>query len=73
MSTQKQKTAAHKNIKNIQRMKPGTTGEGDYYHVIVRPKEEFEKFRTQDVGNDRQYYSEVTQLILQYLFQTKLP
>src|SRR5262249_57147145 len=32
------------------RKKPGTGGEGHYYHVTVRPKEEFKTFRTQDVG-----------------------
>ena len=33
------------------RKKPGTTGQGDYYHVEVRPKEGFTTFRTQDVGD----------------------
>ena len=32
------------------RNKPGTTGKGNYYHINVRPKEEFTTFRTQDVG-----------------------
>jgi hypothetical protein len=32
------------------RKKPGTGGEGEYYHVGVRPKEDFVTFRTQDVG-----------------------
>ena len=32
------------------RTKPGTTGEGEYYHIEVRPKEEFVTFRNQDVG-----------------------
>lgn len=32
------------------RKKPGTGGEGEYYHVAVRPKEDFVTFRTQDVG-----------------------
>ncbi|HSB02345.1 MAG TPA: hypothetical protein VLE49_16965 [Anaerolineales bacterium] len=32
------------------RKKPATTGEGNYYHVEVRPKDEFTTFRTQDVG-----------------------
>src|SRR5436305_1990163 len=32
------------------RRKPGTGGEGHYYHVGVRPKENFVTFRTQDVG-----------------------
>ncbi|HSW37709.1 MAG TPA: hypothetical protein VLG37_05085 [Candidatus Saccharimonadales bacterium] len=32
------------------RAKPGTKGEGDYYRIIVRPKEEFVTFRYHDVG-----------------------
>jgi hypothetical protein len=32
------------------RKKPGTGGQGAYYHVAVRPKSEFKIFRTQDVG-----------------------
>jgi hypothetical protein len=34
-----------------QRKKPGTGGEGNYYHVEVRPKKNFVTFRTQDVGD----------------------
>jgi hypothetical protein len=33
------------------RKKPGTGGEGNYYHVAVRPKGDFVTFRTQDVGD----------------------
>jgi hypothetical protein len=70
MGTQKQRTAAVRNIRKAQaawksmsqrqhahaqpegrkRKKPGTDGEGGYYHVAVRPKEDFKTFRTQDVG-----------------------
>jgi len=32
------------------RAKPGTKGEGDYYRIVVRPKEEFKTFRYHDVG-----------------------
>jgi hypothetical protein len=32
------------------RKKPGTGGEGEFYRIVVRPKEEFVTFRTQDVG-----------------------
>ena len=32
------------------RAKPGTKGEGDYFRIDVRPKEEFTSFRYQDVG-----------------------
>jgi hypothetical protein len=36
-----------------ERNKPGTTGEGDYYHVEVRPKSEFVTFRTDDVSHGK--------------------
>jgi len=32
------------------RAKPGTKGEGDYFRIMVRPKDEFSTFRYQDVG-----------------------
>lgn len=32
------------------RKKPGATGKGNFYHIIVRPKSEFVSFRNQDVG-----------------------
>ncbi len=32
------------------REKPGEGGEGEYYRIVVRPKEEFTTFRYQDVG-----------------------
>lgn len=32
------------------RKKPGTGGEGDYFHVEVRRSDDFVTFRTQDVG-----------------------
>ena len=32
------------------RAKPGTKGEGDYYRIVVRSKEEFTTFRYDDVG-----------------------
>jgi hypothetical protein len=68
MATEKQRTAARRNIKKAQaawqamshaeharaqgrgRMKPGTTGEGEFFRIQVRPKTEFVTFRTQDVG-----------------------
>jgi len=33
------------------RAKPGAKGTGDYYRIVVRPKEEFVTFRNQDVGD----------------------
>jgi hypothetical protein len=62
MATDKQKEAAKENIENAQReralaqpegkkrAKPGTKGEGDYFRIVVRTKDEFATFRTQDVG-----------------------
>ena len=32
------------------RAQPGTKGEGDYFRIVVRTKDEFATFRTQDVG-----------------------
>ena len=32
------------------RKKPGTTGRGKFYRILVRPKSEFKSFRVQDVG-----------------------
>ena len=32
------------------RAKPGTKGEGDYFRIVVRSKDEFVTFRYQDVG-----------------------
>ncbi len=32
------------------RTKPGVKGEGKFYRIVVRPKEEFTTFRNQDVG-----------------------
>lgn len=33
------------------RAKPGTKGEGDYFRVVVREKDQFTTFRNQDVGD----------------------
>ena len=33
------------------RVKPGTRGGGGFFHIEVRPKNEFVTFRTQDVGS----------------------
>jgi hypothetical protein len=34
-----------------QRQKPGATGEGEYFHVVLRDKNQFSEFRSQDVGD----------------------
>jgi hypothetical protein len=67
MATQKQLAAAKKNVKKAQEARRKTpenvstpklnrrtrasTGEGEFYRIEVRPKEEFVIFRNQDVGN----------------------
>ena len=33
------------------RAKPGSKGEGDYYRIIVRDKDQFSSFKTHDVGD----------------------
>ena len=53
MATTKQKQPAQKTVRKTdgkQRAKPGATGEGEYYHLQIRPTEEFATFRTHDVG-----------------------
>lgn len=42
--------ATTKKSKDKERETPGATGEGEFYHIEVRPKDEFVTFRTQDVG-----------------------
>jgi hypothetical protein len=37
--------------KGTKRQKPGSSGQGDYYHIELRGGEDFETFRTQDVGD----------------------
>ena len=39
-----------KSTQSPKRRKPGSTGEGEYYHIEVRPRDDFLTFRTQDVG-----------------------
>lgn len=65
MATTKQRQAAKKNIKKAQakrenarsqpngrgRRSPGSGGRGNYYHIEVRDGDDFETFRTQDVGD----------------------
>lgn len=66
MITDKQKETAKENIKKAQqvtirkhvaahpegkkRAKPGTKGEGDYFRIVVRSKQQFTTFRYHDVG-----------------------
>ncbi len=41
---------AEKQAPHARREKPGATGEGEYYRIVVRPKDEFVTFRNHDVG-----------------------
>lgn len=43
-------TRSKSKANNNGRRKPATKGQGNFYHVEVRPKEDFTAFRTQDVG-----------------------
>ena len=54
MATQRQSQAATKKSSKSQgsrRQKPGSGGQGNYYHIEVRDGADFETFRTQDVGD----------------------
>jgi hypothetical protein len=44
-------TKSNTSKKSGSRRAPGSGGEGDYYHVEVRPRKDFVSFRTQDVGD----------------------
>jgi len=47
MTTTKQRNAQSK---SQTRAKPGSKGTGDYFRIVVRPKDLFVTFRNQDVG-----------------------
>jgi hypothetical protein len=55
MATSQKNSSSGKNGKQTRSRKtrraPGTGGQGDYYHVEVRPGDDFVMFRTQDVGD----------------------
>jgi hypothetical protein len=46
--TKRQRTLAQPQGRG--RKKPGTTGKGKFYRIVVRPKGDFTSFRVQDVG-----------------------
>ncbi len=46
--TKRQRTLAQPQGRG--RAKPGTTGKGKFYRIMVRPKSDFTSFRVQDVG-----------------------
>jgi len=55
MATSRKNNSSSKNGKQTQsrstRKAPGSSGQGEYYHVEVRPGDDFVTFRTQDVGD----------------------
>lgn len=51
MATSRKNNSSDREAKRSTRRKPGSSGQGDYYHVEVRPRSDFVKFRTQDVGD----------------------
>lgn len=50
MATNRQNQKATQS-KGRTRIKPGSGGSGDYYHVEVRDRGDFKTFRTQDIGD----------------------
>lgn len=51
MATSRKSNSSSKSRKQMTRKAPGTGGQGEYYHVEVRPGDDFVTFRTQDVGD----------------------
>ena len=55
MATRHKSDSDYKNGKSTRsrstRRAPGSGGQGEYYHVEVRPGEDFVTYRTQDVGD----------------------
>ena len=55
MATRRQSQTANKKSSSksqgSKRQKPGSGGQGNYYHIEVRDGGDFETFRTQDVGD----------------------
>lgn len=53
--TKRERMSSRKNARSQpegrSRQKPGTGGQGNYFHVEVREGDDFETFRTQDVGD----------------------
>jgi hypothetical protein len=51
MATSRKSSNGKSTKPTIGRKKPGSGGQGNYYHVEVREGGDFETFRTQDVGD----------------------
>lgn len=50
MATSRKSNSGNRNGKKTRRS-PGSGGQGEYYHIELRPGEDFVTFRTQDVGD----------------------
>jgi hypothetical protein len=51
MADSRKKNSSTNNGKKTSRKSPGSSGRGNYYHIELRRDEDFETFRTQDVGD----------------------
>ena len=51
MATSRKNNSGKSTGKKTTRKSPGSGGRGNYYHIELRRNEDFETFRTQDVGD----------------------
>ena len=51
MATSRKNSSSKTKGKKTSRKSPGSSGQGNYYHIELRRDEDFETFRTQDVGD----------------------
>ncbi|HEX5836660.1 MAG TPA: hypothetical protein VFY26_02435 [Anaerolineales bacterium] len=51
MATSRKNNSSKNTGKKTTRKSPGSGGQGNYYHIELRRDEDFETFRTQDVGD----------------------
>ena len=51
MATSRKNKPSKNTGKKSTRKSPGSSGQGNYYHIELRRNEDFETFRTQDVGD----------------------
>jgi hypothetical protein len=51
MATSRKNSSNRNNEKKTSRKSPGSSGQGQYYHIELRRGEDFATFRTQDVGD----------------------
>jgi hypothetical protein len=50
-TSRKSQNGKSDNTRSSKRAKPGSSGQGNYYHIELRGGSDFETFRTQDVGD----------------------